>query len=192
MVLSSIGSTDRYCLDMGCRDKVQTTTAYCMQYHISTAHVQSVPHLYIPHPVFILSLQSMFREYPITTAQIQTVPYLCSTSTAYVKSISPAHVQSIRHLTCLYSQYTIQPADHRQRWWFTWAGKFLFCLDMDRRNGVLIGNGQKRQWHEQVRWCTDWLLYMIRWDGVLTGHEQVRWCTDYMDRLDGVVTSTAS
>ena len=100
-----MGSTDRYCLDMCCRDKIQTTTA----------HLQEVLGLYSPCQICASSLQPMsifypmftahFREPSISTAQTLTVPFLCGTSTAIV--------QSVHHLSLLsmFIQYTISPAN---------------------------------------------------------------------------------
>ena len=99
-----MGSIYRYCLDMGSRDKVQTTTA----------HLQAVPHLNSPCPVCISYLQPISSLYPIFTAHVQRVLNLYSTNTDSTLSLHPLYctcpVSSSSHLS-MSSQYTNSPAN---------------------------------------------------------------------------------
>ena len=85
-----MGSIDMYCLDMGCRDEVQTTTA----------HWQAV-HLHRSCPVCTSSLQPMSSLYPIFTAHVQGLLHLYSTNTD--------STLFLQHLYCPY-HYTISPS----------------------------------------------------------------------------------
>ena len=93
----NMGSTDRYCLDMGSRyvHVIQTTTA----------HLQTVPHLYSPCPLCTLSLQPMSSLYSIFTHMFR------GQHTYKQYAISAACPVSTQSLLSMSSQHTASPAN---------------------------------------------------------------------------------